>query len=401
MIQYARFISLFLLVAATGCSTVSKPESQSVTAKTLPACYVIIDAGSSGTRLFIYEKHGTAFIEHEGPKVSALADPIRENRGKKHSDIDAVTTEVASTLDDIKVDGPLGKKDKPKWKAFDWTTACRVESAVVYGTAGMRIAEQNNPEKSIELWSLLNKKLKAKTGDSAEVVTKTITGAEEGIFTWLTVRDQKKSNSFGVVGMGGASAQVTFPCSKCDPNDDALIPVKINDETLKIYSFSFLGLGQNEAPKSLGVPKSCAWGIGTTNPDWKIKDCAKKITLANQQGIIDPLNFYGKTRGAYRKIPTEKADVSAWLLTEKFADQDKGVTDKCCVKKGKCELKENSCFVPIYFEKYLQALNVSDSSEKIDSSWTIGAAICKEENCMQLAKKQVCRWLPNGCLQQP
>ncbi|MFI5391458.1 MAG: nucleoside phosphatase, partial [Bacteriovoracales bacterium] len=48
-------------------------------------CRIIFDAGSSGTRLYIYEKGSgeNAWIEHEGPKVEAIADPVREIRGKK------------------------------------------------------------------------------------------------------------------------------------------------------------------------------------------------------------------------------------------------------------------------------------------------------------------------------
>ena len=49
-------------------------------------CQIVFDAGSSGTRLYVYEKKNNSWIEHEGPKGSALADPVREIRGAKWSE---------------------------------------------------------------------------------------------------------------------------------------------------------------------------------------------------------------------------------------------------------------------------------------------------------------------------
>ena len=148
------------------------------------------DAGSSGTRLYIYEQQGIDWIEHEGPKVAALADPVREVRGKRWQDADAVTTEVVSALDDMRKDGPLDKKGKPKWKAFDWTTQCHLVSASVYATAGMRLAEQKHRQRSEELWQALEQKLHAKVGTSVEVNTRTLSGYEG--------RDTKSTDTYTI-----------------------------------------------------------------------------------------------------------------------------------------------------------------------------------------------------------
>jgi hypothetical protein len=169
-------------------------------------CYITYDAGSSGTRLYIYEQQGIGLIEHEGPKVSALADPAREIRGKTWQDADAVTTEVASALDDIQTDGPLDNGE-PKWQAFDWTTECNVISASAYATAGMRIAEYENRQRSAELWQMLAQKLQAKVGTSVPVNTRTLSGYEEGLYAWLAVgdaqNDDAKTKDYGIVEMGG------------------------------------------------------------------------------------------------------------------------------------------------------------------------------------------------------
>lgn len=244
-----RIAFLFVaLLALTSGATAAEPVKSGKSA----SCHIVFDAGSSGTRLFVYEKKGGDWPEHPGPTVGALADPIREIRGKKNADIDAVTTEVVATLDRIQKDGPLDKKGKNEWQAFDWSSRCHVVSTMVYATAGMRIAEQEGREKSIELWKNLKQKLQTRVGGAVEVTTRTLTGYEEGLYAWLAVREQKKRgtagvslweqkkrNTFGIAEMGGASTQVAFPCSKCDGSDDAIKTIMIDGSPLRIYSYSF------------------------------------------------------------------------------------------------------------------------------------------------------------------
>ncbi len=378
------------------CSSLVPAERESPAA-TLSSCHILFDAGSSATRLFIYEKEGTNWIGHQGPKVTALADPIREIRGKKHTDIDAVTTEVVSTLDAIKQDGPL-KKGKAEWTAFNWTSHCHVVSAMVYATAGMRIAEQKNRTNSIELWRNLKQKLQAKVGESVVVSTRTITGYEEGLYAWLAIREQKKNNHFGIVAMGGASSQIAFPCSTCNTADDTSMFVMVNGSTLQMYSYSFLGLGLDEAPKTLGLPGSCHYGAGTAQANWKKSDCADQIVISDIRGIRDPYNFNGSQQGTYRQVPVSRADVSEWYLTEKFNDISDNQIDTCCVHKGQCKDKSNACFQAVYIEKYLEILPISGAAEKVDISWTLGAVVCTADNCLPKTKKSICAWLDKGCL---
>ena len=384
-------ISLFLL---TSCSTLVTPVKR----ETLSSCYIVFDAGSSGTRLYVYEKQGTNWLEHAGPKVTALADPIREIRGKKNTDIEAVTTEVVAALDNMTQDGPIDKKGKPAWIGFNWSKQCQVVASMVYATAGMRLAEQEDREKSIALWTTLKQKLQAKVGDAVAVTTRTLTGYEEGLYAWLAVRTQKQHNTFGIAEMGGASSQVTFPCSQCDVADDALKLVLVNGSPLPIYSYSFLGLGQDEAPTTLGMPESCAYGIGTTQSDWNVNDCANQIPITDTQGIHDPYNFNGQKRGTYRQIPTSSADVTDWFLTGAFNYMDESQIDACCLNKGPCFNEATSCFRAVYLEEYLQSLNIPTNAAKMDVSWTLGAVMCAAENCLQNATAPICRWSDKGCL---
>lgn len=400
MIQKLKSVLLLgvLVLLTAGCSGPMESVKPEATALQPSSCYIVFDAGSSGTRLFVYEKQGTAWREHQGPKVSALADPVREFRGKKNADIDAVTAEVVSALDGIKQQGPADDKGKAKWPAFDWTAQCHVESAMVYATAGMRIAEQENAAQSKVLWDSLKQKLQAKVGEGVPVTTRTLTGFEEGLYAWLAVRHEKKTNRLGISEMGGASAQVAFPCPSCDPADDAVKPVLVDGKPVQIYSYSFLGLGQDEAPKVLGVPAACAYGAGASQPKWTVGDCGSQLVLRDADGIRDPYNYSHGQRGTHKKIPTGKADVSAWVLTGAFNYLDDSQIGTCCASRGQCYEQDTSCFRPVYLDKYLQTLNIPKTSEKMDASWTLGAAVCAVDGCLKTAQPLVCNWRAEGCL---
>jgi hypothetical protein len=247
------------LVALASCTTVQQPEKPA-TATAPVACQVVFDAGSSGTRLYVYARQGAGWTEHAGPRTDALADPVRQIRGKRHADIDTVTTNVVEQLNRVRFDGPMRTDGKPEWTAFDWPTRCRISDAMVLATAGMRIAEQEDPQRSRELWSGLQRKLQQRLGAGVRVQARTLTGFEVGLYAWLAVREARADSRFGIAEMGGASAQVSFPCPQCDPTDDAVRTVTVKGQPLRFYSYSFLGLGQDEGTKTLGLADSCCWG---------------------------------------------------------------------------------------------------------------------------------------------
>lgn len=395
----ALFISLFL-VLLYGCSTLEQTDNKPADTAyrtTNADCHIMYDAGSSGTRLYIYQRQGKSWVEHAGPKVSALADPVRSIRGKSPRDLDAVTTEVVAALDSIQQDGPL-KDGKPKWQAFDWTKQCHLVSANVFATAGMRIAEQENRAASSTLWSTLKQKLQAKVGSNVTVNTRTLTGFEEGLYAWLAARTEQKSNQFGIVEMGGASTQITFPCARCNSTNDAVRTVRVEGKPLQMYSYSFLGLGQDEAPKSLGLASSCAYGIKTILPEWREMLCARTMRLTDKLGIRDPYNFSGNRRGAYEQVPTQLADAGKWYLTGAFNFMDDNNIDTCCGNKGQCFEKQTSCFRAVYLKEYLRNLKVPANSAKLDVSWTLGAVQCTADNCLQQTKPPTCDWTNKGCL---
>lgn len=367
-------------------------------------CNIIYDAGSSGTRLYIYQQQGEQWLSHAGPKVTALADPVREIRGKTWADAGWVTDEVIKALADIRADGPVSD-GKPKWPAFDWQQQCDVKSASVLATAGMRIAEQENRTHAHELWQMLSKKLSAAVGSGVKVDTRTITGFEEGLYAWLALRDDRSNDDYGIAEMGGASAQVTFPCSDCDNSRNAVRTVRVDGKPVKMYSYSFLGLGQDEAPKTLtdvgssGVPAECAYNIGATQSGWQSASCSREIHLADSQGVKDPYNYEAGKFGAHNQPPIQQNGPSQWFLTGAFAYMKPNDVASCCENGSQCFNQQYSCFSSVYRLKYLDTLSIPATSEKVGASWTVGANICGATACLGEAKSApICRWSDEGCL---
>ncbi len=398
-----------LLLALSGLSTPVEARPK------LPDCQIVYDAGSSGTRLYVYEQQGSSWKEHVGPKVSALADPVREFRGRHWSDRDVVNAEVIQALDQMRQDGPVDDKGQPAWTAFDWRDACRITSARVLATAGMRLAEQQQRERSQALWSDLSQRLQQaltqQLGYRVPVEARTLTGFEEGLYAWLAVRQATGREDFGIAEMGGASSQVTFPCPRCSGGDDAVRRVRIGKRMQRMYSYSFLGLGQDEAPQVLGVAPACAYGVGASQAGWQPQDCARTLALSDSAtpkagALRDPFNFSlparaGQPRGTARRIPTERADVKGWYLTGAFTYFDDKSVDRTCRQRGKHAGDDSvACFRPVYQQTYLDALGIPFSSPRQDASWTMGAVLCAANRCLQaeVRKPLTCRWSDRGCL---
>jgi len=369
--------SFILCLFLSACSLT--PE-QGVTVP-IAACQVIYDAGSSGTRLYIYQQTTAGWVKHSGPRMAALADPVRGNRKKSMDNADKLTDAIVAGMDKIREDGPVKKDGSPKWPAFDWKTQCRLDSVAVYATAGMRLAERDNPIDAKRLWEKLNRKLGGALGMA--VTTRTLTGFEEGLFAWLATREEQPDDHFGITEMGGASAQISFPCDDCV----ASRRVVVQGVDVSMVSFSFLGMGQDEAWKNQSDHSQCKRGVGLKNPDWRIADCTDDIAI--------PAKVGEEVRGNVKQ-----ADVRRWYLAGAFAySKYTDIDDYCRNSIASGYKPKTSCFRAVYQPYFLNSLGVPMSSELSDVDWTLGAAICAVSDCLAKAGPPECRWSAHGCVQ--
>jgi hypothetical protein len=347
----------------------------------LQACHVVFDAGSSGTRLYIYRQSGSGWVRHDGPKTDALADPVRGRRGKTIADAEDVTTDIVALLDDWFIEGPPKKRSgEPKWLAFDWWSQCRVESASVYATAGMRLAEIAHPGKAEAIWEMLNQKLSDRL--DLEVKTRTLSGFEEGLFAWLAVREGQADGMFGIAEMGGASAQVTLPCDDCRGSR----PVLVQGKKVLMHIGSYLGLGQDEMWRKVGDRSTCKRAVGLKNPQWRVMDCT--------DGIVLSAEFQTDA-----EIIASRPDIDRWFLTGAFRyTQATDIENYCRANEDSGHKPKSSCFRAVYQSHFLNSLGIPISSEYSAADWTLGAVICDIESCLSFAGPPECEWSQNGCL---
>lgn len=359
--RWALAVIVFALLAS-GCSTrVAQPQTEAV--DTL--CHIIYDAGSKGTRLFIYEVSDSEWIKHSGPRFGALADPVRGNRGKTMADADTVVDEFVNALEKIRADGPVDRKGIPKWPGFDWRENCNVQSVSVYATAGMRLAEYKSPANSKTLWDTLNMRLNGAVG--IEVTTRTLSGYEEGLFAWLALSQQQPDLDFGMAEMGGGSVQITFPCADCELSRE----VKVADKKVAIYSRSFLGWGQDEAWQKFRSSTACTLGVAKRMQDWEVSDCATGMAEF-QQSAVETLESI------------ELAEPGRWFLSDAFRYMKDDDIERYCRQGDDSGFEpESACFRAIFLQNILETLGLPGDSKHSNADWTLGAVMCTATRCLE------------------
>jgi hypothetical protein len=393
-------------------------------------CQLIFDAGSSGTRLHVYENSN-------GKLKEIYADPIEKNIGvswaleKKQCGGSSCTDKnIRNVVTDLIKEFHHKKADHCK---------AGIAAVNLYSTAGMRLAAQKQGRPAvIETYKKLTAEiLKTFTsfGDEYSSVTeqnisaRTLAGQEEGIYTWLTINTLKNNRTKleGVLEIGGASLQLTYPCSEDDQAClNNAVRVFYNNSTVNLFSYSWLGLGRTEAYRIYNVEKGfpCNPAADSNNKspfvlDQCLASIAESFTKKSDRDFIlrDPLNYNAHgTRGREVKIsiPAGTEFHGAGGIGYENLDTleldaaeicNQTVKDLITHKKGAFKsikhtpkpLLQSQCFARLYFATLLESipgLNLTSNERKINDvkvGWTLGAAICEQTNC--LAEKDLsCRW---------
>ena len=212
--------------------------------------YFVIDAGSSGSRIYIYNK----IIEDKSTHIKVLYE-------------DKINTPLAGFADKPETAGTLGVKPlidnalifiKATYPTFDIST---IKTSVL-GTAGMRLISEDLQKKIYLSVSQLILDSKLTLG-----ITQTITGQQEGLYSWADVNyllDNFKntdSKPKGIIEVGGASAQIVFVTANSEnPN---ITKVTINGNEYNLFAISYLGLGQDQFRKNIYKDNAAT---GVNNP---------------------------------------------------------------------------------------------------------------------------------------
>ncbi len=201
----------------------------------------IIDAGSSGSRLYVYE------ISKDGKSVTTLCNKKEElplskvdtSKGKVHEYVQTVTK-----LYDNKGNSPI--------------------DLYVLATAGMRYEPKEKAEK---IYTHIKNAPQQIVNNFRVKDAKTISGRYEGLYAWIALNYDYKNigsgistterpltyvsgSTLGIIEIGGASMQITFAA----PDNWTLSA----NETIsrkgfsRIYSKSYLGGGVDKIYKTFG-----------------------------------------------------------------------------------------------------------------------------------------------------
>lgn len=224
---------------------------------------IVLDAGSSGTRLYIYRWLHNDLARLESSNLRTLPELISKDKWTKKVHIGLSTYGETPQL--------IGEDHlKPLLKhALEYVTESIVPQTPIFllATAGMRLLPQYQQDKVL---STVCKYIRSETKFSIPdcgLHVQIISGETEGLFGWIAANylvggydapsehnHGKGHHTYGFLDMGGASAQIAFVPTATEiekhGNDLKLVRLRrINGSTeeYNVFVTSWLGFGVNEA----------------------------------------------------------------------------------------------------------------------------------------------------------
>lgn len=217
----------------------------------------VIDAGSSGTRIFLYEV---------APGPYPVIKEIASHKGIAGDDgIDDFLDRLGGAGKNL---GPEAVGEAVIGPLLDAITPALKERGVKDGdvvvdllaTAGMRSTLKpigsHDPSEVDAFYDGIRRFITAKGFAAGEVRT-TDGSAEEGLWTWIDVnnryRDAFRTDKapVGVVEVGGSSMQISYPTIAAPDPAQNIYAVSINGRTFSVFDRTYIGLGQDDARKAM------------------------------------------------------------------------------------------------------------------------------------------------------
>lgn len=202
-----------------------------------PQYSLIIDAGSRGSRVHLFEYTKDEALPNIHELFSAKTTPGLSSFANN-------PTQAGESLKPL-LDGAIAELAK---RNID-TKTVRLD---VLATAGMRLLPTATQKLIFD-----NVKTFTASYDFRLNRAETITGKEEGLFGWLDVNylaghfyDPTRDDTVGSIDMGGASTEIAFSTTTAaDPKDTAKLSV--GGKSYTVFSKSFLGLGQDTSREEI------------------------------------------------------------------------------------------------------------------------------------------------------
>ena len=378
---------------------------------------ILFDAGSSGTRMEIYQFLASGPSLQPSQVIQLRPSPHKVEPGLSDfaddpSKVDAYLTPLLESA----------KKTIPQDKQA---------SSPIYllATAGMRLLPQDQANAILdEVRNLFNDKSKCPFLFEDDNDARVILGKTEGIYGWVTVNflsgvfgSNKKS--FGSLDLGGASHQNAFEINK--KNSETMV-IYVGGRNYSVFSRSYLGYGQDQAREhyldSIAQKANCAINHGcVVKSPCHNKGFKESLAYGGQESVFEGTaqvelcqqiirelffcrtadkqkcpffdqpklkgNFYGFSAIYYvlTGIDAVCSDCQHNKVTPKKIDQS---SNEFC-SKDYDEIKEDpyakdNCFGGNYIYELLTAgyqlsqrkkIRVTNSLHGFDLGWTLGAVL--------------------------
>ncbi|MFM0515170.1 hypothetical protein [Paraburkholderia sp. RL17-373-BIF-A] len=240
---------LFVLLTVSALLTGACGGSSGSGATPTPTYSAVVDAGSSGSRIYLYK----SVPSNDFGTIETLLDytsiSIPDLSSYAGNPAQAGPHGVQPLLDQL-----------TQYLRSNHLQEGHVRVSVL-GTAGMRSVARGA---ATAIYDSVTKSISSSHYTVANVGT--ISGQEEGLYAWASVNHLKNTfqdhaTPYGIIEVGGASAQVTYVGK--DKGDASVVTKTINGIVYPVFSISYLGLGQNSARASM--IESSAAGGGTDN----------------------------------------------------------------------------------------------------------------------------------------
>ncbi|CAG9559313.1 unnamed protein product [Danaus chrysippus] len=239
---------------------------------------VIIDAGSSGTRVLAY-KFRVPFTVFGQINLDLVDEYFEETKPGLSSYVDEPEKGAETIVHLVNRAGHLIPADRRSQTPL-----------IVRATAGLRLLPRDKAQR------LIDEVAKAISGSGYDVGPNSVEimdGSDEGIFIWYSVNllhDLMGGETMAALDLGGGSTQITYQLSEKDiklypANDQYLVPAGKNN--ISLYTHSYLKLGLLAA--RYGVFRMEA----NNNTSHFTSVCVdpivqkEKWTYANKQYVID------------------------------------------------------------------------------------------------------------------
>lgn len=254
-------------------------------------CMMVVDAGSSGSRVHLY-----AYDEDAQQSPINISELYTKKITPGFATLDAKMDDVYNYLDKLLLGTPANNVP-----------------VYFYATAGMRLIPNQQQQ---ELYRLLKQWFWTEPQWQLQEA-RTISGSEEGVYGWLGTNyflhtfDTKDKTPVGFIEVGGASVQLVLPVDDLtDIQRQDIVRVMAYGQQFLVYAHSFLGAGVGEVIKQVPNTPACYPNhYSLPNGEQAQGDavqCAKSITQ-----VIDA----DSAISASAKSATKNNHPAAWYIT--------------------------------------------------------------------------------------